>query len=622
MGYNYKWEPHRQTCYRLYVEQNLPLDETIEYMREHHDFTPSRRAFQGAFSRWGFPNKINPAYKIPELVDRVKELWQKNYKQKEMVQTLQEEGYEIGDREVVRIRQRNKWLMRTTNGYATEAARLEESPAAVDAEGEVDTRGADDNTTENHGSQGQGSYGDANYNNIYYGYPAAEYNPADAQVQEETLAAMREARREQRKRQWEMESNERWLNKKRRRHTKPYGGLPADPPGPPRFPSETTLTEAKEILQLDADAYKTVRDKCYEMCLAAGVYKKTICGPERWEELKDQLVRESMHLRAVFWDPTDVERKKLAVEIIACDVTKRIRTSNSQVKMPEAKRILGLDPEQAMAIRGQLYNILAQEKFTSKFEEGAEYFEALKKRWIAGSEELSRIVAAGDSDPDYAQKMKAIKAFCRDVNRRYHEEVIRKGRTPAILLPPEERPPLPKYRQPKVPKQKPTKKASAQATPTPTTESPAEAEPGPEPEVAPAEMPAEPAQPAEPKRRGRPKGSRNKKKGLPHTESRLVLASPGPEDQQQHAQQPHQQIATPQPETSDPMPLTPSSIPNPFTDETYAQAFAASMQARALRRQQTPSAAWQQPSSTLRNHRSPTPKPELEPTPQKAPPPP
>lgn len=40
MGYNYKWEPHRQTCYRLYVEQNLSLDDTIEYMREHHDFTP------------------------------------------------------------------------------------------------------------------------------------------------------------------------------------------------------------------------------------------------------------------------------------------------------------------------------------------------------------------------------------------------------------------------------------------------------------------------------------------------------------------------------------------------------------------------------------------------------
>jgi len=38
MGYS--WEQHRQTCYRLYVEENRPLDEVVRYMREHHDFTP------------------------------------------------------------------------------------------------------------------------------------------------------------------------------------------------------------------------------------------------------------------------------------------------------------------------------------------------------------------------------------------------------------------------------------------------------------------------------------------------------------------------------------------------------------------------------------------------------
>lgn len=49
----YKWEPHRQTCYRLYVEENMPMHEVIEYMREHHNFTPR---FVFAFSR--LPHRI------------------------------------------------------------------------------------------------------------------------------------------------------------------------------------------------------------------------------------------------------------------------------------------------------------------------------------------------------------------------------------------------------------------------------------------------------------------------------------------------------------------------------------------------------------------------------------
>lgn len=36
----YKWEQHRETCYRLYVEENRPMDEVVKYMREHHNFTP------------------------------------------------------------------------------------------------------------------------------------------------------------------------------------------------------------------------------------------------------------------------------------------------------------------------------------------------------------------------------------------------------------------------------------------------------------------------------------------------------------------------------------------------------------------------------------------------------
>jgi hypothetical protein len=341
-------------------------------------------------------------------------------------------------------------------------------------------------------------------------------------VQEETFNAMREAQKEYRKRAYEAESHERWLAKKRRRHTKPYAGLPPDPPGPPRFPSETTLTEAKEILQLDKEAYRTMREKFHTICLNADVYKKTLVGPERWESLKDQLVRETMHLRAVMWDPTDIDKKRLAIEVIACDVTKRIRTEANAMKMADAKVVLGLNPEEGRLIRGQLYNILAQEKFTSKHEEGFEFFEQLKQRWIADSAELSRIVAAGPADPEYQRKIKAINVLCRDATRRYRDDVFRLGKTPAILLPPPEKPATPKAKAKKQSAKAAAKKAAQESTPVQP--------PAPAPEPAVTETPAPPSQP---RRRGRPPGVKNKKKPLPHVESRLVLADPEPQADQQ-----------------------------------------------------------------------------------------
>ncbi|KAL2198897.1 hypothetical protein P885DRAFT_31414 [Corynascus similis CBS 632.67] len=413
MGYS--WEQHRQTCYRLYVEENRPLDEVVRYMREHHDFTPSRRAFQGAFARWGFPSKLKPAYKNEQLVARVKELWERNLSQKEMLSKLHDEGYEISEREVARIRAKNGWLIRDSSGQT--------------ARGTLNQRGGEsaervlDDRDGNGSASGVSAVGHQD-SNSYWDYRASGLEAAGAQVQEETLKAMREARREYRKRVLEAEAHERWLTKKRRRHTRPYGGLPADPPGPPRFPSETTLSEAKEILQMDKYTYMALREKFYTMCQNAGVYKKTLVGPERWESLKDQLVRESMHLRAVMWDDTDMDKKRLAIEIICCDVTKRIRTEATAVKVADAKVILGLNPEEGRSVRKQLYNILALENFTSKLEDGLEYFEELKQRWIAESPELTRSIAVGPADPEYQRKVKAINVLCRDAVRRYRTDPL------------------------------------------------------------------------------------------------------------------------------------------------------------------------------------------------------
>jgi len=54
----------------------------MQWMKEQHNFAPSKRAFQTQFKRWDFPSKQNPAHRNVDLVTRVKELWEQNYSQR------------------------------------------------------------------------------------------------------------------------------------------------------------------------------------------------------------------------------------------------------------------------------------------------------------------------------------------------------------------------------------------------------------------------------------------------------------------------------------------------------------------------------------------------------------
>ncbi|EOA91396.1 uncharacterized protein SETTUDRAFT_18092 [Exserohilum turcica Et28A] len=107
----YSWDDKEAVCYRLYVEERRSLEEVISYW-EARGFTPSKRAFQTQFKRWDFPSKQNPAHKNPALVARLHQLWEQNYTQKDMVDTLQAEGFSINDRELLRLRLRLKLLLR------------------------------------------------------------------------------------------------------------------------------------------------------------------------------------------------------------------------------------------------------------------------------------------------------------------------------------------------------------------------------------------------------------------------------------------------------------------------------------------------------------------------------
>jgi hypothetical protein len=67
-----------------------------------------------------FPSKQNPAHKNVELVERVKQLWERNTSQREMLRILNEEdGFDIKERELMRVRAKNRWLLRVPNGMKT-----------------------------------------------------------------------------------------------------------------------------------------------------------------------------------------------------------------------------------------------------------------------------------------------------------------------------------------------------------------------------------------------------------------------------------------------------------------------------------------------------------------------
>lgn len=232
-------------------------------------------------------------------------------------------------------------------------------------------------------------------------------------------------KRKERLEKLQQESDERWRSRKRRRRMRGYAGLPADPAGPPRFPSETTIDESKAYLNLDNEMYRQLRDQFQTLCEEEGVIKKTIAGPDKWQQVKDRLIAENEHLQEQFADdPVDKPdgQKALSLDVICTDVTKRMRTMERRMTIAEAKNIIGVNPEESRQIRGEFYDILRADRITSKLETGDEHWQELKERWMAGSAILQRILAPGDADPQHQKRLKALEVLCRDVMKRLRDD--------------------------------------------------------------------------------------------------------------------------------------------------------------------------------------------------------
>lgn len=406
----------------MYIHEKKSLEEIIDFYKTEHNFTPSKRAYQTQFKRWDFPSKQNPAHKNEQLVARVKELWERNTTQREMLRILtEEEGFDVKERELMRLRTKNRWLLRVANGMKEQPADSEQDvmnqlQQAIYAEDAGDPEGEDQATMSTDGT--------------LVIRTGSTMVPLQARAGSPALGPEVIAKRQERFEKLAAESDERWATRKRRRRTRGWAGLPADPPGPPRFPSETTIDESKVFLSLDNNMYRDIRTRFQRICEEDGVLKKTIAGPERWEAVKSRLIQESPHLQVIFWSSKEnLDVKKLALDVVCTDVTKRMRTLERRMTIAEAKNLLGINPEQSRQIRNAFYTILKEDHFTSKLEAGDHHWKELKQRWISNSDLLRNILAPGDADPQHETKVKAMEIMCRDVMKRLRDDQTKQDLT-------------------------------------------------------------------------------------------------------------------------------------------------------------------------------------------------
>lgn len=327
-----------------------------------------------------------------------------------MLRLLNSEGFDIRERELMRLRARNRWLLRVPNGMQ---ARGHAAPPTPQGDTELH-----DFVRENHPETAPTSA------------TSIEQTGAEREASPELSPEVRQ-KRQLRIDKLQVESDERWRTRKRRRRTRGWAGLPADPQGPPRFPSETTIDESKAYLNLDNTRYRQVRDQFQHICEEEGVAKKTVAGAEKWQAVKDRLIRENRYLQDAFSNdqPQRPEQKALALDVICTDVTKRMRTLERRMTIAEAKNALSINPEESRQIRNAFYATLKADCFTSKLEAGDEHWQELKRQWIANSELLQRILAPGAADPDHFLKVKAVEVLCRDVMKRLHDDQTKRNPT-------------------------------------------------------------------------------------------------------------------------------------------------------------------------------------------------
>ncbi|KAF2994463.1 hypothetical protein E8E14_003173 [Neopestalotiopsis sp. 37M] len=358
----YNWDAHEPKCYRLYIDEKKSLEEIMDIMRLEDNFAP----------------------RDGRLVARVKELWERNLSQKEILRILNEEdGFEIKHRELMRVRARNRWLLRAPNPNRTSEpsdSNLDPNATNLSPESQLER--------EDKASRPKG---------VVEGSMIHDEN--DHALSKEPLVQ--------------------WAARKGRRRVRVRPGSAADSLRQSRFPSETTIDQSRIILGLDVKLYQRVRSHFSKLCDHEGVSRKTVAGPEKWEATKNRLIEEIPHLQSALWiDHHDLERRKLALDVICTDVTKRIRSMEHKLTIANAKSMLGINPQQYRTMRQDFAGVLKQDHATSKTKAGPEHWEKLKERWRVNSDVVRETLATYAMDKD---RLRAIDVIARDVMKRLRD---------------------------------------------------------------------------------------------------------------------------------------------------------------------------------------------------------
>ena len=323
-----------------------------------------------------------------------------------MLETLHDEGWELDQRELQKIRIKNGFKLRTDAG-------LRQSSIADGSSGKKRKRWYDPDPRESAPQHGETS-------------TAAEQaaQSSTLQAQETVGLSPDEAlRRAQRFAQIQAESDSLLQARKRRRRIRGYGHLgPDDPTIPPRYVSETSLDECKAYLQLDNSAYKAMREQFTAICAEAGIVKKTTCAPGAWELSKDRLVRENMHLSAVM-NPLqpNIDKKVGALDVICSDVTKRLRNVGIKLTIADANNALGLNPDESKELRRLFYELLVKDHFVSRLICGDEHWDELKQIWLTKDTRLQLLASDRSAERD-----KLLSVLMRDAMKRYMDDKVKR----------------------------------------------------------------------------------------------------------------------------------------------------------------------------------------------------
>ncbi|KAH8718229.1 hypothetical protein HC256_002880 [Beauveria bassiana] len=401
----YDWDTHQETCYQLYIQEGRSLEDIMEYLKAAHEFCPSKRAFQTQFRRWNFPAKQRPAHKNDRLVARIKELWEKNLAQREMLRILNEEdGYDIKPRELMRVRTKNRWLLRVPNST------VDATLVLPDGGHNDDHDGTDDDSEE------RGEHIDLDYS------VATSHDNNDMTMQESdsgngtpvTAPGGSRSRRRRRQSGQDVQST--------------------TASGNNRFPSEMTIDEARDILSLDTTTYRTLRTNFKQICNEDSLSRKTEAGPERWAAAKQRLIGSSLALQRMLWVNSTVtggdlggsthsfDQRQLALDVICTDVTKRLRTLETRMTLGEAKAVLGVNPTESRDMRAALHTVLLEARFVSKSDATPQQWEGLKQQWGQRAPVVQAILENVSGTEEAKTKMRALEMVASDVMKRLRDQ--------------------------------------------------------------------------------------------------------------------------------------------------------------------------------------------------------